>query len=44
MRKPTIAILNIKHLHKEKEVIDFLTTITYKSTSANILILKIISK
>ena len=31
MIKPKIAILNIKHLHKEKEVIDFLTTITYKS-------------
>ena len=31
MIKPTIAILNIKRLHKEKEVIDFLTTITYKS-------------
>ena len=31
MIKPTIAILTIKHLHKEKEVIDFLTTITYKT-------------
>lgn len=31
MIKPTIAILNIKHPHKEKEVINFLTTITYKS-------------
>lgn len=31
MIKPTIAILNIKHLHKEKEIIDFLTTITYKT-------------
>ena len=31
MIKPTIAILNIKHIHKEKEVIDFLTTITYES-------------
>lgn len=31
MIKPTIAILNIKFPHKEKEVIDFLTTITYKS-------------
>lgn len=31
MIKPTIAILSIKHIHKEKEVIDFLTTITYKS-------------
>ena len=31
MIKPTIAILNIKHIHKEKEVIDFLTTTTYET-------------
>lgn len=31
MMKPKIAILTIKFPHKEKEVIDFLTTITYKS-------------
>ena len=31
MIKPTIAILSIKHLHKETEIINFLTTITYKS-------------
>lgn len=31
MIKPTIEILNIKHLHKENEIIDFLTTVTYKT-------------
>lgn len=31
MIKPKIAIGSIKHPHKEKEVIDFLTTITHKT-------------
>ena len=38
--KTTISVLSIKHVHKEKEVIDFLTTITHESARELKFILK----
>lgn len=40
MTKPTISILNINNIHKEKEIINFLITITHKSARELKFILK----